>query len=83
MINITYMISILNFIFTVVFYVTKWTKHDHICICFEEILNQLNLLYIYICLYLQSILIFVFSNVFYEIKKQDLNYIYLKKIKST
>jgi hypothetical protein len=37
MINITYMISILNSIFTVVFYVMRWTKHDPICICFEEI----------------------------------------------
>jgi hypothetical protein len=52
MINITYMISILNFIFTVMFYVMKWTKHDYICICFKENLNQLNLFYIYICLYL-------------------------------
>jgi hypothetical protein len=44
MINITYIISILNYIFIVVFYVTRWTKQDHICICFEK--NQLNLLYI-------------------------------------
>jgi hypothetical protein len=46
MINITYMISILNFVFTGVFYATRWTKQDHICISFEQILNQLNLLYI-------------------------------------
>jgi hypothetical protein len=52
MINITYMISILNSVFTGVFYVTRWTKYDHICIYFKEILNQLNLFYIYICLYL-------------------------------
>jgi multisubunit Na+/H+ antiporter MnhF subunit len=39
MIHITYMIFILNFIFTVVFYAMRWTKHDHIYICFEEILN--------------------------------------------
>jgi hypothetical protein len=49
------MISILNYIFTVVLYVMRRIKHDHICICFKEILNQLNLLYIYKCLYLQSI----------------------------
>jgi hypothetical protein len=41
MINITYMISILNSIFTVVFYVRR-IKQDHIFICFEENLNQLN-----------------------------------------
>jgi hypothetical protein len=46
-INITYMISILNYVFIIVFYATRWIKQDHICICFEEILNQLNLLYIY------------------------------------
>jgi hypothetical protein len=47
MINLTYRISILNSIFTVVFYVTRWTKQDHTYIYFEEFLNQLNLLYIY------------------------------------
>jgi hypothetical protein len=46
MINITYMIFILNFVFTIVFYMMRWAKQDYICICFEEILNQLNLLYI-------------------------------------
>jgi hypothetical protein len=62
------MISILNFIFTIVFYITRWTKQDYICICFKEILNQLNLLYI---------LNIVFTIVFYEIRltKQDLSYI--------
>jgi hypothetical protein len=35
-INITYMISILNFIFMVVFHAMRWIKHDHICICFEK-----------------------------------------------
>jgi hypothetical protein len=65
MINITYMISILNFIFAIVFYAMRWTKHDHIYICLEEILNQLNLLYIFICLYLQFILNFIFTIVFY------------------
>jgi hypothetical protein len=78
MINITYMISILNFVFIVVFYATRWTKQDHICICFKEILNQLNLLYIYICLYLQSILNFVFTTR-QELKKQGLSYIYILK----
>jgi hypothetical protein len=47
------MISILNSIFTIVFYATSLTKQDLICIYFEEFLNQLNLLYIWICLYLQ------------------------------
>jgi hypothetical protein len=81
MINITYMISILNYVFTVVFYATRWTKQDHICICFKEILNQLNLLYIYICLYLQSILNFVFTIVFYAttLTKQYLSYIYFEE----
>jgi hypothetical protein len=54
MINLTYMISILNFIFIIVFYVTRWIKLDLVCICFEEFINQLYLLYIYICLYLQQ-----------------------------
>jgi hypothetical protein len=54
MINLTHMISILDFIFTIVFYVMRWTKLDHNYICFKEFLNQLNLLYIYICLYLQQ-----------------------------
>jgi hypothetical protein len=48
------MISILNSIFTVVFYVTRWVKLDLTYICFEEFLNKLNLFYIYICLYLQQ-----------------------------
>jgi hypothetical protein len=43
------MISILNFIFTIIFYTSKL---DTTCICFEEFINQFNLLYIYICLYL-------------------------------
>jgi hypothetical protein len=47
------MISILNSIFTVVFYTMRWTKLDLTCIYFEEFLNQLNLLYICIYLYLQ------------------------------
>jgi hypothetical protein len=46
MINLTYMISILNSIFTIVFYLTRWIKQVLTCICFEEFLNQLNLLYI-------------------------------------
>jgi hypothetical protein len=40
------MISILNSIFTGVFYVTRRTKLDSTCICFKEFINQLNLLYI-------------------------------------
>jgi hypothetical protein len=32
----------------------RWTKLDTTCIYFEEFINQLNLLYIYICLYLQQ-----------------------------
>jgi hypothetical protein len=52
-----------------------------ISICFEEILNQLNLIYIYICLYLQSILNFIFTIVFYVMRltKQDLSYIYFEE----
>jgi hypothetical protein len=46
MINLIHMIFILNSIFTIVFYATSLTKQDLICICFEEFLNQLNLLYI-------------------------------------
>jgi hypothetical protein len=46
MINLTHMISILNSVFTLVFYTTRYTKLDIDCICFEEFINQLNLLYI-------------------------------------
>jgi hypothetical protein len=42
-INLTHIISILNFIFTVVFYTTRWTKLDTVCICFEKFINQFNL----------------------------------------
>jgi hypothetical protein len=45
MINLIHMISILNLIFTIVFYSF---------ICFEEFINQLNLLYSCIYLYLQK-----------------------------
>jgi hypothetical protein len=45
-INLIHMISILNFVFTIVFYATRRTKQDIICICFKEFSNQLNLLYI-------------------------------------
>jgi hypothetical protein len=38
------MTSILNYVFSIVFYVTRWIKLDLTCICFEELLNQLNLL---------------------------------------
>jgi hypothetical protein len=40
------MIFILNSILTVVFYVTRLTKLDIVCIYFEEFRNQLNLFYI-------------------------------------
>jgi hypothetical protein len=54
MINLTHMISILISVFTVVVYATRWTKLDIFCICFEEFIDQLNLLYICIYLYLQQ-----------------------------
>jgi hypothetical protein len=54
MINLTHMISILNSIFIIVFYAMRRTKLDLTYICFEEFLNQLNLLYICVCLYLQQ-----------------------------
>jgi hypothetical protein len=74
------MIYILNYVFIVVFYTTRCTKHDHICICFKEILNQLNLLYICICLYFQSILNFVFTIVFYAMRlTKHLGYIYFEE----
>jgi hypothetical protein len=38
-INLTHMISISNFIFTVVFYTTTWTKLNTTCICFKKIIN--------------------------------------------
>jgi hypothetical protein len=47
-----YLHYILNFVFTIVFFSRRWTKQDHTFICFKEFLNQLNLFYIYICLYL-------------------------------
>jgi hypothetical protein len=43
MINLILMISILNFVFTTVFYAMSSTKQYLICIWFEEFLNQLNL----------------------------------------
>jgi hypothetical protein len=46
------MISILNSVFTVVFYVMRKTKLDLTYICCKEFLNRLNLLHIYIYLYL-------------------------------
>jgi hypothetical protein len=54
MINLTHMITILNSVFTILSYVTRWTKLDTACIYSEEFINQLNLLYICICLYLQQ-----------------------------
>jgi hypothetical protein len=46
------MIFILNFVFTIMFYVMRWIKLYLNCICLKNFLNQLNLLYINICLYL-------------------------------
>jgi hypothetical protein len=46
MINLLYMVSILNSVFTIVLYVTRWTKQDLIYIFFEEFSNELNLLHI-------------------------------------
>jgi hypothetical protein len=53
--DLTHIISILNSVFTIVFYPMRWIKVDHNYICFEDFLNQLNLLYkykmsIYACL---------------------------------
>jgi hypothetical protein len=47
-----YLQSILNFIFTIMFYTMRLTKQDLSYIYFEEFLNQLNLIYFYIYLYL-------------------------------
>jgi hypothetical protein len=44
-INLIYMILILNSVFIIVFYTTTWKKQDLIFICFEKFLNQFNLLY--------------------------------------
>jgi hypothetical protein len=45
---LTHVIFILNSVFiTIVFFTTRWNKLDHACLCFEEFLNQLNLLYKY------------------------------------
>jgi hypothetical protein len=52
MINLMKMISILNPVSAIVLYAMKWTKQDFTYICFKEFLNQLNLIYIYLCLYL-------------------------------
>jgi hypothetical protein len=43
-----------KFNFHVVFYVTSWSKQDSTYIYFKEFLNQLNLLYICIYLYVQQ-----------------------------
>jgi hypothetical protein len=53
------MISILNSVFTFVFYMMRGIKLDHTYIYFRELLNQLNLLYkyrmsIYACLMTQK-----------------------------
>jgi hypothetical protein len=44
-IYLTHMIFILNYVFTILFYAMRWTKLYHTCICFEQFLNQLILLY--------------------------------------
>jgi hypothetical protein len=46
------MIYILNSVFTIVLYEMNKTR-SHLYICFKKFLNQLNLLCIFICLYLQ------------------------------
>jgi hypothetical protein len=48
------MILILNFVYTVVFYAMRWIKLYPACICFELFVNQFNLSYICIYLYLQQ-----------------------------
>jgi hypothetical protein len=55
MINLIHVISISNYVFEdlIVFYATRWTKQYLIYMCFKKKLNQLNLIYIWICLYLQ------------------------------
>jgi hypothetical protein len=35
-INLIYIISILNFVFAIVFYVMRWTKQNLICIYFKK-----------------------------------------------
>jgi hypothetical protein len=47
MINLTHMIFILNFVFTVMLYAVRWSKLDLTYIYLKK-LNQLNLIYIYI-----------------------------------
>jgi hypothetical protein len=37
-IYLTHMIFILNFVFTIVFYATRWIKLDLTCICFQKII---------------------------------------------
>jgi hypothetical protein len=52
MINITYMISILNSVFIVVFYATRWIKQNYIYIYFEEIyINLICSIFTYIYIY--------------------------------
>jgi hypothetical protein len=47
MINLTHIVFILNFIFTIVVYVVRWTKLDLIYIYFKK--NKLKLDSTYIC----------------------------------
>jgi hypothetical protein len=44
--------EVLNFVFTIVLYMTRLTKQNLNNIYFEEFLNQFNLIYFCICLYL-------------------------------
>jgi hypothetical protein len=86
MINLTYTISTLNSVFTVVFYMTIWTKLDFGCICFENFINQLNLLYIcsewnfYILICFQIWCYFLYVPliyVYFELKKVNAHFIIL------
>jgi hypothetical protein len=46
MINLTHVVSILNFIFAIVVYKVRWTKLDPTCICFKSFKSKLDLTYI-------------------------------------
>jgi hypothetical protein len=39
-INLSHIISSLNFVFTIVFYAMRWIKQDHTCIYFKRFLNK-------------------------------------------
>jgi hypothetical protein len=67
MINLPYMISILNSVFTVVLYMMR-DEHNKITLTYFKKINQLNLLYSCIRLYLQYILNYVFIVVLYMMR---------------